>query len=206
MTCVDRSPPGAAASMESVTSPSSNEILAKPATVIKTTERSCDVTDFDALYGAHFDRLTLQLYAYTDDLAQAQDAVQEAFCRALQRWEKLVAYDDPVAWIRRVAWNLATSRWRQLRRHNAFLRSQRDQHAPAPSPDRVALTTALATLPAKHRCAVVMHYLADMSVAEIAQQNGVADGTVKSWLHRGRAALAAAMSEQGGERRNVHHA
>ena len=39
--------------------------------------------DFEALYGAHFDHLTLQLYAYTGDLGLAQDVVQEAFCRAL---------------------------------------------------------------------------------------------------------------------------
>ena len=60
---------------------------------------------------------------------------------------------------------------------------------PPPSPDHVALTTALATLPENLRRAVVMHYLADMSVAEIAQHDGVADGTVKSWLHRARTAL-----------------
>lgn len=162
--------------------------------------------DFDALYAAHFNGLTLQLYAYTGDAAQAQDVVQEAFCRALQRWDWLVEYDDPVAWVRRVAWNLATSRWRQLRRHHAFLRRQREQHIPPPSPDHVALTTALATLPENLRRAVVMHYLADMSVAEIAQHDGVADGTVKSWLHRGRAALAAAMTERGGEPTNASYA
>jgi RNA polymerase sigma-70 factor (ECF subfamily) len=37
---------------------------------------------------------------------------------------------------------------------------------------------------------VVLHYLADLSVAEVAEQEGVPVGTVKSWLHRGRIALA----------------
>ena len=50
---------------------------------------------------------------------------------------------------------------------------------------------ALATLPPAQRRAVVLHYMADLSVAEIADQEGVAVGTVKSWLHRGRVALAA---------------
>jgi RNA polymerase sigma-70 factor (ECF subfamily) len=36
------------------------------------------VSSFEELYGAHFDRLTLQLYAYIGDIAQAQDVVQEA--------------------------------------------------------------------------------------------------------------------------------
>ena len=72
-----------------------------------------------------------------------------------------------------------------------------------PSPDRVALTAALATLPAHLRRAVVLHYVADLSVADIARQEGVADGTVKSWLHRGRAALAVALAETRGEVRDV---
>jgi RNA polymerase sigma-70 factor (ECF subfamily) len=159
------------------------------------------VSTFEELYGAHFDRLTLQVYAYVGDLAQAQDLVQEAFCRALQRWETLTAYEDPVGWVRRVAWNLATSRLRRMRRHTAFLRAQREQHVPAPAPDHVALIAGLAKLPAEQREAVILHYLADLSVAEIARQRGVAEGTVKSWLYRGRNALAAAMTEQEGDPR-----
>jgi RNA polymerase sigma-70 factor, ECF subfamily len=162
--------------------------------------------DFDSLYAAQFDRLTLQLYAYTGDLPQAQDVVQEAFCRALQRWDRIAAYDDPAAWVRRVAWNLATSRWRQLRRHQLFLHRQREQHVAAPEPDHVALAAALATLRTDLRRALVLHYLADLSVADIAAQTGVPLGTVKSWLHRGRTALAAAMTDHGGEPSRAHHA
>jgi RNA polymerase sigma-70 factor (ECF subfamily) len=36
----------------------------------------------------------------------------------------------------------------------------------------------------------VLHYLLDRSVADIAQETGSSPGTVKSWLSRGRAALA----------------
>lgn len=146
--------------------------------------------DFDQVYHAHFRSLTVQLTAYCGDLSLAQDLAQEAFCRAFVRWSQVSRYDDPVAWVRRVAWNLATSRWRRLRTAQSFLRRQREEHVPGPSPDRVALHTALALLPAHHRRAVVLHYLADLSVAEIAKQEQVAMGTVKSWLHRGRTALA----------------
>jgi DNA-directed RNA polymerase specialized sigma24 family protein len=44
---------------------------------------------------------------------EAQDVVQEAFCRALTQWREISTYEEPVAWVRRVAWNLATS---QIRR------------------------------------------------------------------------------------------
>jgi RNA polymerase sigma-70 factor (ECF subfamily) len=49
-------------------------------------------------------------------------------------------------------------------------------------------------LTVQHRRAVIMHYLSDMSIAEIAAQEDVAEGTVKSWLHRARAALAAQLT------------
>ncbi|SCG80737.1 RNA polymerase sigma-70 factor, ECF subfamily [Micromonospora echinaurantiaca] len=150
---------------------------------------------FDDFYHAHFRGLVVQLRAYTGDPGQAQDLVQEAFCRAFARWDRLAGYDDPLAWIRRVAWNLAHSRWRRLRTAQAFLHRQREVHVAGPNPDRVALDAALALLPPRQRRAVVLHYLADLSVAEIAAQERVAEGTVKSWLHRGRAALAASLRD-----------
>jgi RNA polymerase sigma-70 factor (ECF subfamily) len=76
-----------------------------------------------------------------------------------------------------------------------FVARFRHEHAPPPSADRIALETALATLPPRLRRALVMHYLADMSVLEISAHEVVPVGTVKSWLHRGRAALAAALTD-----------
>ncbi|MBX6357178.1 MAG: SigE family RNA polymerase sigma factor [Micromonosporaceae bacterium] len=152
-----------------------------------------ETASFERFYAAHFQDLTVQLYGYLGDRQEAQDVVQEAFCRALARWSKVARYDDPVAWVRRVAWNLATSRWRRARTALMFLRRQRADsvHVAGPEPDRVALVAALATLPPAQRRAIVLHYLADMPVAEIADRERTAPGTVKSWLYRGRAALAA---------------
>jgi RNA polymerase sigma-70 factor (sigma-E family) len=153
------------------------------------------VLTFDNFYHAHFRSVTTQLCAYTGDLGQAQDLAQEAFCRAFARWDRLVRYDDPVGWVRQVAWNLARSRWRRLRTAHGFLIRQRLDHVAGPSPDRVAIDAALAMLPANQRRAVILYYLADLSIAQIAAQDGVAEGTVKSWLHRGRAALAALLDD-----------
>lgn len=159
--------------------------------------------EFDQLYAAHFHGLTLQVYAYVGNLPEAQDLVQEAFCRAFARWTKIADYEDPAQWVRKVAWNLATSRWRRQRIARAHLRTQRMQHVDGPDPDRVALVRALGTLPVNQRRAVVLHYIAQLSVAEIAHQDGVAEGTVKSWLHRGRAALATQLTDP---RRETRHA
>ncbi|MEV4618595.1 SigE family RNA polymerase sigma factor [Asanoa sp. NPDC049573] len=151
-----------------------------------------DKPDFAEFYAAWFRPLTHQLFAHTGDLAEAQDVVQEAFCRAWPRWSTL---DDPGAWVRRVAWNLATSRWRRARRLLHLTRGAREEHSPGPGPDRVALRAALASLPERQRQAVVLFYLADVSIAEIAELTGAAEGTVKSWLHRGRAALALRLAD-----------
>jgi RNA polymerase sigma-70 factor (ECF subfamily) len=152
-----------------------------------------ETASFDAIYAAHYGDLTVQLYAYFGDRQEAQDVVQEAFCRAYARWHTMSRYDDPVAWIRRVAWNLALSRWRRKRTVRTFLRRQRpvEPHVDGPEPERVALIAALATLPDNQRRAIVLRYLADLPVSEIADREGVPEGTVKSWLHRARQALAA---------------
>src|SRR5437016_2976755 len=70
---------------------------------------------FVALYSAAHGTLTSQLYAYLGDRKEAEDVVQEAFLRVWQRWGRLEGCADPMAWFRRVAWNLATSRWRRVR-------------------------------------------------------------------------------------------
>ncbi|MDM4721788.1 sigma-70 family RNA polymerase sigma factor [Micromonospora sp. WMMA1363] len=150
---------------------------------------------FEEFYAANFQPLMLQLYAYTADIDHAQDAVQEAFSRAWARWDKLVRYDRPAAWVRKVAMNVVRNRWRRLRAARAHARYHRDQIVAGPGPDRVALAHALATLPDNQRRAIVLFHVADVSVAEIADAEGVALGTVKSWLHRGRAALATALTD-----------
>jgi RNA polymerase sigma-70 factor (ECF subfamily) len=160
-------------------------------------------SDFEELYSSQFHRLTLQINAYVGDLSEAQDLVQEAFTRAIPRWDRISTYDDPAAWVRKVAWNLATSRWRRQRTATAFLHRQREQHVDGPNPDRVALTAALATLPPKIRKTFVLHYLAQMSVAEIAQQEDVPEGTVKSWLHRGRGLVTTYLTDHKEGIRNV---
>jgi len=155
--------------------------------------------DVEEVYAAQARTLILQIYAYTGDMAAAQDIVQEAFCRALPRWDRIRRYDEPVAWLHRVAWNLATSRWRRIRAGALAMARLQQTHVPGPSPDRVALTEALARIPEAHRRALVLHYLADLSTAQIAAQEAVAESTVSVWLHRGRAALAGLLRDHGTE-------
>ncbi len=151
----------------------------------------------DALYAASYRRLVVQMYAICGDLTDAEDAVQEAFITAIRKHRTLRTVDNPEAWIRTVALRRLHRGWRHLavvRRHQALDRPP-DQ-AVEVGPEHVALVAALALLDPGQREAVVLHHLADVPVAEIADQLGLPVGTVKSRLGRGRQRLAELMAER----------
>ena len=66
---------------------------------------------------------------------------------------------------------------------------------PPVSVETLALVEALRTLPVRQRQAIVLHYLADLPVEEVARTLAMPGGTVKSLLARGRRALAAKLGE-----------
>jgi RNA polymerase sigma-70 factor (ECF subfamily) len=146
------------------------------------------------LYRVAYRRLVLQLYAFTTDLTEAQDVVQEAFARALARPKGIADVENPEAWLRTVAINVVRRRWRRRKLMDTILLRERPVMAiveAAPEPDRTDLRDAMATLPRVYREVVVLHYLADLPVDEVAALLGVPSGTVKSRLSRARGALAA---------------
>ena len=146
-----------------------------------------------AVYHASFRRLVTQVYAFTTDLTEAQDVVQEAFARALARPQGLSDVDTPEAWLRTVAINIVRRRWRRRQLLDTILRRDRPVRqlvAAAPGPERADLRDALAALPRVYREVIVLHYLADLPVDEVAELLEVPTGTVKSRLSRGRTALA----------------
>ncbi len=145
------------------------------------------------LYHACYRRLVTQLYAFTSDVTEAQDVVQEAFARALARPQGLTDMDSPEAWLRTVAINVVRRRWRRRKILDTILLRDRpvlQLVESAPSPERADLRDALADLPRPYREVIVLHYLADLPVDDVARLLSVPVGTVKSRLSRGRAALA----------------
>jgi RNA polymerase sigma-70 factor (ECF subfamily) len=98
-----------------------------------------------------------------------------------------------------VAINLATDSRRRVRRRLAVL-AQLDAEAAAVVPpisvDGLAVAAALATLPRRQRQVVVLHYLLDLPVREVASQLSMPVGTVKSRLARARGALAAQLDTE----------
>jgi len=156
-----------------------------------------DSADFDTFYIAAVRRVVLYLYAANGDRAEAQDIAQEAFARAWQHWPRVSGYDDPEAWVRKVAWRMMANRWRGLKRRVAALaRLGPPPSVDSPSPDRVAVADALQLLPMAQRQVIALHYLLDMSVNDIAVSIGAPAGTVKARLSRARTALAAHLEER----------
>jgi RNA polymerase sigma-70 factor, ECF subfamily len=155
-----------------------------------------DRGSFEEFYAGAVGRLVGQLFPVTGDLHEAEEVAQEAFTRAAARWSRLRDYDLPEAWVRRVAMNLVTDRGRSLRRHAKAMRKLRPPPAVLPaSVEALALAEALRTLPVRQRQVLVLHYLVDLSVEEVADTLGMPTGTVKSLLSRGRRALAAKLGE-----------
>ena len=159
--------------------------------------------EFDEFYAISYRRILGQFYAMNGDLAAAEDAAAEAFTRAWQRWGTVRRGAAPEAWVRTVAVRVEIRTWRtngnRLRGQGRSL-SPAASDAPGLGPDHVALVQALRTLPDGQRRALVLHYFADAPVSVIAKELGAPEGTVKSWLLRGRQALGEQLGENLSEK------
>jgi RNA polymerase sigma-70 factor (ECF subfamily) len=146
---------------------------------------------FDEFYSARMPGLIHSLVLATGDLRRAEDCAQEAFIRAWQRWGRFRT-EDPVAWVRAVAWRLCIDDWRSGRRMSPL--SQKDDSASASEWSQMEAMSLLANLPHDQRAVVVLFYLEDLDVAGISEVLAIPTGTVKSRLSRARSALLSQLS------------
>lgn len=147
---------------------------------------------FRAFYALEYPALARYGYKLLRDGEQAHDLAQEAFSRLYGRWVKV---EEPRAYLYGVATNLARRAWRTRARDAAVL----DQlvHRPlehVPSHDSaVVLRASVLGIPERLRDVVLLHYFADLSVAQVAASTGRPEGTVKRQLSEARALLAVAL-------------
>jgi len=124
--------------------------------------------------------------------ALADDVAQEAMLAAYRRWEEVSRLDLPVAWVRRVTVNIATS---GLRRRAAEARAllrlgaRRGDYAGL-DPAHEDFWADVRRLPRRQAQVAALHYVDDLSVADIAVVLDCSEGTVKQHLARARKALA----------------
>lgn len=142
------------------------------------------IITFDDFFDEHFDRTRRILEVVLGDSALAEDSAQEAFIRAFRSWNEVSAMDRPAGWVLTVGLNRARdSFWG--RRRDALHRSR-----PVPGGDLhvdserdIDLVSRLRALPMRQRQAVVLRYLVDLSLEEVAAHMDCALGTVKSTLN-----------------------
>jgi RNA polymerase sigma-70 factor (ECF subfamily) len=150
---------------------------------------------FVDLFNEEYPRLLRSLALVTGDRESAADVVQEAFVQLLVRWSRISGYDRPDAWVRRVAIRRAL----KVRAKESRLMSRLALAAPIvaaePGVERVDLARALGQLSPSQRAAVVLHYLDDLPVADVADALNCRESTARVHLFRARTRLAELLGE-----------
>jgi RNA polymerase sigma factor (sigma-70 family) len=124
------------------------------------------------------------------DRGTGQDLAQEAFFRLYQRWVKIGSVEHARRFVFRVAINLARSHLRKhLRVRLAGLDPDSGLVEPPPTEDWLEVRRAMASLSGRQRAAVVLVDYVGMEAAEVAETLGIAAGTVRAHVMRGRRAL-----------------
>ncbi len=160
--------------------------------------REGDKDAFHRLYSATRPRL-FNAVAHLVEPGLAGEIVQRAFVRAWERLSDLAEDASFASWLRRIAVNLIHDHWRRERHLVEVPDDDSTQAIVDPGPDPLALwesnceastlRRAIGELPPPFREAVVLHYLDDLPVEEVARILDVPRGTILSRLSRGRARL-----------------
>ena len=156
--------------------------------------------DLDAAFPAFVNRFGRDVYSLALRLTgrpDAEDVAQDAFVRAytaLRGYEpKRVADLELRPWVITIALNVVRNRLRTNARHPTTPLADRhpasDHHSDRNSDQRMALATALATLPLPARQAVVLRHVLGCSTDETAAILDRPTGTVKAQVARSLAAL-----------------
>ena len=151
--------------------------------------------DFAALYTSEFGRLAGYLTSLTGNADVGREAAQEAFTRLFARWRKV---SEPRGFVYVVGTNLCRHHWRQSGRERSAVTSLGITTRTDTTTDDPWLRDLVERLPLRLREVVLLHYYADLPVADVALAVKRPVGTVKRRLHEARALLAVAVEEAGG--------
>src|SRR5262245_720400 len=160
--------------------------------------RAGDPAAWDAL----FRRYQLPLYVYVfesvHDEQASLDIVQDTFIRAVQHIDSLRQDDKFGSWLFGIAHQQCIQRWRrQTREENALEELGAEPLEVSAGPDALLIRQEneeefmrrVNQLPPPQRSVLLLHFVEDFSVEEIAEITGAAAGTVKSRLHYGKKAF-----------------
>jgi RNA polymerase sigma-70 factor (ECF subfamily) len=156
------------------------------------------VISFEAFYRTEYGPMVALAIAVGGNPGAGEDIAQEALIRAHKHWDRICSYERPGTWLRRTTINLALNVRRGSRRQRVAI--QRLGSRPVNPVEIVledpAVWEAVASLPARQRAAVALHYLEDRSIDEIAGILECSPNTAKAHLHHGRQTLASHLKEK----------
>ncbi len=170
--------------------------------------RSGDTRAFEALYDRYKGHVYRTAVAITNDPAAAEDILQDCFLRLHANIDRLDGSTPISPWLHRVTVNLAYNYVARRRRSAGLLDTMLESIATPlrAAPDRLAESSELAGtvraaidhLSLDHRIVVILFYLGEFNLEEIAYILDCPVGTVKSRLYYARHRLR---QELGGEER-----
>lgn len=154
---------------------------------------------FDGFYRTHYASVVRLAFSLCGSMQIAEELAQEAFVTAHQRWERLHGFDRPDLWVRRVVINRSISFRRREATERRALEQLHDREpdvatAEVPIGDP-QLWAALRELSPRQAEALALFYVEDQPLSEVAAILGLGEETVKTHLKRGRAALAAKLTD-----------
>ena len=163
---------------------------------VAVTERAVASTrdeEFLAFYRTSFPGLAAYCLRLLDDEQLARDVAQESLVRVWSRWR---AVGDPHRYMYVVATNLVHAEWRQRSRGRVLFRRLVQTQPAAHLDGDGAVRDAVERLPERLRVPVLLHYYADLPVAEVAKVLRRPVGSIKQRLHQARAELAATLEDR----------
>lgn len=148
--------------------------------------------DFASFYDREIRSVVGLTYVLSGSRFGAEDLAQDAFLTAYRHWDRVSVYDNPGAWVRRVAANRSISIGRRrLAEARALIRLGSERVTlPDLSADGEELWSAVRRLPPRQAQVIALRYWDRRSTPEIAEILELSESTVKSHLQRARQTLA----------------
>ena len=156
-----------------------------------------DERAFAACYHSHSRALWSYVYRVTGKGADADDIVQDAFCRLLQADVGALADEELRRYVFRIASNLLADRWRRAKQEQSWLDRFRgsDTHVDPEYDD--SLSREFAALKPRERALLWLAYVEGESHQDIADALGLARGSIKVLLSRARGRLRDLLATKG---------
>ncbi|GLZ41252.1 SigE family RNA polymerase sigma factor [Actinokineospora sp. NBRC 105648] len=150
-------------------------------------------TEFAEFFSARFDTYRRIAHALCGDWAEAEEIAQESFVKVYARWSK-IRRETADAYLRTVVTRafLDTRRRGRAREHSVPEVPDTAVDGESDVPEQQVLRAALLGVPPGQRAVLVLRFVADLSVDDVASALGCSPGTVKSQTARGLVALRAA--------------